>query len=119
VVRISVDDPYDLGEESFRWEFATAVAGSILGIHPFDQPDVEASKIATRKLTDEYEKIGTLPRETPFFAGQGVKLFTDEKNAAVLTSAANDRHTLSGYLKAHLDRLPDRPPAQDRSGIAY
>ncbi len=54
VVRITVDDPYDLGEEFFRWEFATAVAGSILGIHPFDQPDVEASKIATRKLTAEY-----------------------------------------------------------------
>ena len=48
VVRIAIDDPYDLGEEFFRWEFATAVAGSILGIHPFDQPDVEASKIATR-----------------------------------------------------------------------
>ena len=56
VVRIAVDDPYDLGEEFFRWEIATAVAGSILGIHPFDQPDVEASKIATRKLTAEYEK---------------------------------------------------------------
>src|SRR4029434_3424655 len=58
VVRIAIDDPYDLGEEFFRWEVATAVAGSILGIHPFDQPDVEASKIATRKLTDEYEKSG-------------------------------------------------------------
>ena len=61
VVRIAVDDPYDLGEEFFRWEFATAVAGSILGIHPFDQPDVEASKIATRKLTTEYEAHGALP----------------------------------------------------------
>ena len=56
VVRIALDDPYDLGEEFFRWEIATAVAGSILGINPFDQPDVEASKIATRKLTAEYEK---------------------------------------------------------------
>jgi transaldolase/glucose-6-phosphate isomerase len=46
VVRITLDDPYDLGEEFFRWEIATAVAGSILGIHPFDQPDVEASKTA-------------------------------------------------------------------------
>ena len=62
VVRIAIDDPYDLGEEFFRWEFATAVAGSILGINPFDQPDVEASKIATRKLTDEYERSGALPR---------------------------------------------------------
>ena len=44
--------------EFFRWEFATAVAGAIIGIDPFDQPDVEASKIATRELTDEYERTG-------------------------------------------------------------
>src|SRR2546429_6562166 len=79
VIRIAIDDPYDLGEEFFRWEFATAVAGSILGIHPFDQPDVEASKIATRKLTDEYEKTGALPSETPIFTAEGIEPFTDEK----------------------------------------
>ena len=107
VVRIAVDDPYDLGEEFFRWEFATAVAGSILAIHPFDQPDVEASKIATRKLTDEYEKTGALPRETPIFTGNGIQLFTDEKNAAVLANKVNDRPTLVNYLKAHLDRLKE------------
>jgi transaldolase / glucose-6-phosphate isomerase len=105
VVRIAVDDAYDLGEEFFRWEFATAVAGSVLGIHPFDQPDVEASKIATRKLTDEYEKIGVLPRETPIFTGNGLKLFTDDKNAAVLAKAMNGTPTLTGYLGAHLKRL--------------
>src|SRR6516165_1071047 len=105
VVRITVDDPYDLGEEFFRWEFATAVAGSILGIHPFDQPDVEASKIATRKLTDEYEKSGGLPRETPIFTGNGIQLFTDEKNAGVLAKKVNGTPTLAGYLEAHLDRL--------------
>ena len=105
VVRIAVDDPYDLGEEFFRWEIATAVAGSILGIHPFDQPDVEASKIATRKLTAEYEKTGTLPAETPIFTADGIKLFTDEKNAAALARMVNGDPTLAGYLKAHLSRL--------------
>jgi transaldolase / glucose-6-phosphate isomerase len=105
VVRIAIDDPYDLGEEFFRWEFATAVAGSILGIHPFDQPDVEASKIATRKLTDEYEKSGALPRETPIFTRNGIQLFTDEKNAAVLAKKVNGTPTLAGYLEAHLNRL--------------
>jgi transaldolase/glucose-6-phosphate isomerase len=104
-VRIAVDDPYDLGEEFFRWEVATAVAGSILGIHPFDQPDVEASKTATRKLTTEYEKTGSLPAETPIFAGEGIKLFTDEKNAATLTQMVKGNQTLAGYLKAHLNRL--------------
>ena len=56
VVRIAVTDVYDLGAEFFRWEIATAVAGSILGINPFNQPDVEASKIATKKLTIAFEE---------------------------------------------------------------
>src|SRR6185437_3119245 len=53
--------PCELGQEFYRWEFGTAVAGSILGINPFDQPDVEASKAATREITDQYEKSGKLP----------------------------------------------------------
>ncbi len=65
VVRITVRDVYDIGQEFFRWEIATAVAGSILGINPFDQPDVEASKIATRALTAEYEKTGKLKSGEP------------------------------------------------------
>src|SRR6516162_8300359 len=105
VVRIAVDDPYDLGEEFFRWEFAAAVAGSILGIHPFNQPDVEASKIVTRKLTDEYEKSGALPPETPIFTENGIELFTDERNAAALAKTINGTPTLAGYLEAHLNRL--------------
>ena len=67
VVRIAVADRYHIGQEFFRWEFATAVAGSILGINPFDQPDVEASKVKTRELTAAYEKTGKLPAETPLF----------------------------------------------------
>jgi transaldolase/glucose-6-phosphate isomerase len=105
VVRIVVDDPYDLGEEFFRWEFATAVAGSILGIHPFDQPDIEASKIETYKLTTEYEARGTLPDETPFFSADGIELFADEKNAAALARVADGTPTLVRYLAAHLSRI--------------
>ena len=51
VVRISLADPHQRGAETVRWQIATAVAGSNMGIHPLNQPDVEASKIATRKLT--------------------------------------------------------------------
>jgi len=105
VIRIALDDVYDLGEEFFRWEFATAVAGSILGINPFDQPDVEASKIATRKLTDAYERSGALPQETPIVAEEGIELFTDEKNATVLAKAVNGTPTLAETLAAHLGRL--------------
>jgi transaldolase/glucose-6-phosphate isomerase len=107
VVRIALDDVYDLGEEFFRWEFATAVAGAILGVHPFDQPDVEASKKATRRLTSEYEENGSLPAETPIFAADGIALFTDAINAAAIAPPAGDR-TLTGYLRAHLNRLAGR-----------
>jgi transaldolase/glucose-6-phosphate isomerase len=104
-VQIVLDDPYDLGEEFFRWEIATAVAGSILGIHPFDQPDVEASKTATRKLTAAYERDGRLPEETPFFAGDDVTLFTDERNLSALARAVGSRPSLTNYLRAHLKQL--------------
>ena len=105
VVRISMADIYDLGAEFFRWEIATAVAGAIIGINAFNQPDVEASKIATRDLTSEYEKTGSLPAEKPILEDSGIKLFTDEKNAAELAKAAGERQSLAGYLKAHLGRI--------------
>ncbi|MFS8086198.1 MAG: bifunctional transaldolase/phosoglucose isomerase, partial [Acidobacteriota bacterium] len=104
VVRVLVRDVYNLGQEFFRWEIATAVAGSIIGINPFNQPDVEASKIATRKLTEAYEQSGSLPAESPMFEAEGIKLFADERNVSALNKGVSDR-SLAGYLKAHLDRL--------------
>ena len=104
VVRIVVADVYDLGQEFFRWEIATAVAGSVIGINPFNQPDVEASKIATRNLTTEYEKTGSLPAESPILEDSGVKLFTDSKNADALAKAAGTDKSLAGYLRAHIKR---------------
>lgn len=104
VVRIALTDVYNIGQEFFRWEFATAVAGSILGINAFNQPDVEASKIATRKLTTEYEQTGSLPAEAPFFDGDGVQLFADESNTTELQNAAAEK-SLTGYLRAHLNRI--------------
>jgi hypothetical protein len=104
VIRISLADTYDLGQEFFRWEIATAVAGSIIGINAFNQPDVEASKIATRALTTEYETKGSLPAEKPILEDSGVKLFTDAKNADALAKAAGNDKCLVGYLRAHLGR---------------
>ena len=79
VIRIVLPGIYSLGQEFFRWEIATAVAGSIIGINAFNQPDVEASKIETKKLTSEYESKGSLPAEQPIFEGDGFKLFTDHE----------------------------------------
>jgi transaldolase/glucose-6-phosphate isomerase len=105
VVRIAMADIYDLGAEFFRWEIATAVAGSIIGINAFNQPDVEASKIVTKKLTSQYEETGSLPPEKPVLEDGGIKLFTDDKNAAALAKAAGGDRSLAGYLKAHLGRI--------------
>jgi transaldolase/glucose-6-phosphate isomerase len=101
VVRITLPNTYNLGQEFFRWEIATAVAGSLIGINAFNQPDVEASKIETKKLTSQYETTGSLPPESPFFEEKGIKLFADEKNAAALKGGAK----LADVLKTHLSRL--------------
>jgi transaldolase/glucose-6-phosphate isomerase len=101
VVQLNVKDVWHIGQEFFRWEIATAVAGSIIGIDPFNQPDVEASKDRTRALTDDYEKSHRLPEEAPVFRENGVALHADPRNAAEL-----GRHnTLSGYLKSHFGRV--------------
>jgi transaldolase/glucose-6-phosphate isomerase len=101
VVRIAVADRYHIGQEFFRWEFATAVAGSVLGINPFDQPDVEASKDKTRELTTAYERTGTMPTETALFEEAGLTLFADDKNSRALGKAG----TLVEYLAAHFKQV--------------
>jgi len=104
VVRIALADPYDLAAEFFRWEIATAVAGAVLGINPFDQPDVEASKVATRRLTDAYESDGALPGETPILEDAGLRFFTDENNARALSGRASE-NTAGALIGAHVSRL--------------
>lgn len=103
VVRVEVEEIGNLGQEIFRWEIATAVAGSVMGINPFDQPDVEASKIATRALTDAFEQTGKLPPEEPFFEEDGIKLFTDPANVEALNAAVGGNRSLASYLGALLD----------------
>jgi len=108
VVRIPVEQVYELGGEFFRWEFATAVAGSIIGIDPFDQPDVEDAKVAARELTDAYEKTGWLPDQEPFYQGEGFELFADERNVREIHKADHQDGSFDGFLSAHLSRVnPD------------
>ncbi len=77
VVTIHMDDLLDLGQEFFRWEIATAVAGSILGINAFDQPNVQESKDNTNRLLSELEKTGHLPEEQPALAEGDLSFYTD------------------------------------------
>ncbi len=105
VVRIRISDIYDLGAEFYRWEFATAVAGAVIGVNPFNQPDVEASKAAARRVTTEFEQVGHLPAETPLFEEAGLKLFAHPAYASALVSAAGNPTTLAGLLRAHFAQL--------------
>jgi len=104
VVTIEIEDLYEIFGQFFTWEVATAVAGSVMGINPFNQPDVEAAKIETRALTDEYEKTGKLPQRQPVLSEAGIELFATEAYAAELRALA-PTDSLTGFLRAHLAQL--------------
>ncbi len=104
VIHVEISDLYELFGQIFAWEVATAVAGSVMGINPFNQPDVESAKIETRALTSEFEKSGTLPTREPVLVDNGVKLYATPAYAATLKAAAPSQ-TLAGYLRAHLNQI--------------
>ncbi|KXV14861.1 transaldolase [Acetobacter malorum] len=100
VITINLHSKRQIAQEFFRWEIATAVAGAFLGIDPFDQPDVEASKVETRKLTDAYNETGKLPAEQPFAQHGSFSFFADPANAKALKGDSAE-----AILKAHFDRV--------------
>jgi glucose-6-phosphate isomerase len=93
VASIDLSEPLALGAEFMRWEIATAVAGALLGINPFDEPNVQQAKDATRVLLDRYKADGSLPSAPP-------SLVTADGVAFTLSSAARD--TLAGAPQALL-----------------
>ncbi len=104
VVYFEIEDLYEIFGQFFTWEVATAVAGSVMGINPFNQPDVESAKLETRVLTAEYEKTGKLPERKPFMTDEGIGLYATDAYAARLKAASRSA-TLAGILRAHLDQL--------------
>jgi glucose-6-phosphate isomerase len=105
VVYIEIEDLYETFGQFFAWEIATAVAGSVMGINPFNQPDVESAKIETRALTDAYEKTGKLPEREPVLVDKtGIAVYATEAYAATLKATA-PAATLAGYLRAHLGQI--------------
>jgi glucose-6-phosphate isomerase len=106
LVELACPSSDDLGAEFFRWEIATAVAGARLRLHPFDQPDVEAAKVAARRVTAAVEATGQLPGETPFFSAEGVELYADAANQDALVTAVGER-SLAALVAAHLDRAAE------------
>ena len=104
VVRIEIGDLYEIFGQFFLWEVATVVAGAVMGINPFNQPDVESAKIETRALTAAYEQSGKLPASTPFLTDAGIELYATAEYAAQLKAAA-PAATLAGIVKAHVDQI--------------
>jgi transaldolase/glucose-6-phosphate isomerase len=106
VLNIELEDAYDLGGEFIRWEFGTAVAGHVLGINPFDEPNVTESKENTGKLLDYYQKNGSLPVTEPFFEEAHVALYVDANMGEMLSKICEQRNysdtELAGILAAHI-----------------
>jgi glucose-6-phosphate isomerase len=78
VIRIDLSDRWDLGREFFRWEMATAVAGAVLGVNPFDEPNVSESKANTQKILAQYEAAKQLPEEAPLLRTRTVHVWADK-----------------------------------------
>jgi len=97
VIRIRLADAYDLSAEFFRWEFATAMAGAVMAINPFDQPDVEASKQATKKLTQQIEREGALPQAKPAATFGNLSVYP--AHAVNELTATGQSDSLSGFIK--------------------
>ncbi|MYH02213.1 MAG: bifunctional transaldolase/phosoglucose isomerase [Nitrospira sp. SB0675_bin_23] len=101
VVRIDCTSVLNLGQEFFRWEVATATAGSLLGVNAFDQPNVQESKDFTKFYLEEFKKNGRLPEESSVFTDGDVRLFTDDANHQALKGASS----LVQAMAAHLSRV--------------
>ncbi len=101
VIRLAMDDTYQLAQMFYLWEIAVAAAGAIIGINPFDQPDVEAQKKKTRTMTADYERKGALPAQEPVAAYDGVSIYADARNRKPLEGAKS----LPQALRAHLGQL--------------
>jgi transaldolase/glucose-6-phosphate isomerase len=115
VIRITVTSPAHIGQEFFRFEIATAVAGAVMGINPFDQPDVEAAKIKTRELTSAFAASGSLPAEKPASTDGSIAVHTDAVNASALRAAGAGSDLVS-WLKAHFARIQ---PGDYFAALAY
>ncbi len=113
VVRLRWQDRDALGAEIFRWSLATAIAGTVMQINPFDEPDVQASKDRTKALLAQVGREGALPEDTPVLTEGGLSLYGDREAArgGSMTEALRGllRHARAGDYLAILSFLPRTP----------
>ncbi len=94
VIRISLDEREDLAGEFFRWEMATAAAGAVLGINPFDQPNVEAAKVKAREMLKAFQETGSLPADAPTLVEGDIEAFGGSGK-----NGANIREIFADFVK--------------------
>ena len=99
VVRLVLQDAFDLGAELFRWEVATVTASALLGINPFDEPNVKESKDNTTRLLDMFQSAGRLPQGAPLLEIGGMRVSADAQTGRALAGAGA---SLENVLEAHL-----------------
>jgi glucose-6-phosphate isomerase len=118
VIHLNLRDLYDLGGEFFRWEFATVIAGTMLKINPFDQPNVEAAKVLARQMVGTYQQKGELPSLQPALEDEGIKVYSNIEATGLreilrlfFNNAKADKDTVKGRsyvaLQAYLKPTPE------------
>jgi glucose-6-phosphate isomerase len=100
VIDLAVDEGEGLGGEFFRWEFATAVCGAVLGVNPFDEPNVTESKENTGRILDMYRQKGNLPPEEVLVEEPPLRLIGDAP-----LRLTGDHGTTADELRRHLARV--------------
>ena len=113
MARINIGSTAELGAELLRWEVATVIAGHLLQINPFDQPDVESAKIQARSMVSSYLEQGSLPPTPTTFTDQGISVSTD-LNSTVLAAT-----TIKGILQYILESAADAENADSSSYLAF
>jgi glucose-6-phosphate isomerase len=120
IIEIELNDIYDLGKEYFRWEFATVIAGWVLGIQPFDQPNVESAKVVARKMMSEYKEKGELPSLKPKFREEGISVSGNIKSDNLKSSINEFLQNVTGgksYVAIHAYLKPDKETTNQLQSI--
>jgi len=130
VLSLHVPSAGHLGGQFFLWEFAAAVAGHILGVNPFDQPNVDLTKMKTQDFLEAYRKSGILPEEKPRVVEDGIRLFSDVKVSTLAEGLKKffDQARPGDYIAIQAFLSPEAPATQalqklrtllrDKTGLA-
>jgi transaldolase/glucose-6-phosphate isomerase len=100
IIEIEIDKKDDIAGEFFRWEFATAVAGAVMGINPFDQPNVQEAKDLTKQYLKQYQQDGCFENDAPFYKDEGMEAYS--------SNGETDKASLNEVISSVLSKIQKR-----------